>query len=346
MPAALAGPLDRAVRGLFGVSWGRARAWIEAGKVRVGDAVVTEATARVTEGTGVVVDERAARRVGGGATGVASGGGPGADGRPSRGGRVADLADADVVHLDAQVIVVAKPSGISTVPFEGDAALGGRGRGGDGTGEVDTLDARVRRWLERRARAARSGGAAARGRGRVALGVVHRLDKETSGLVVFTRTWVAKQSLASQFRRHTVHRRYLALAHGDVRTRTLRSFLLDDRGDGLRGSARGTPGARGREAITHVERIEPLGFATLVACRLETGRTHQIRIHLSEAGHPLVGERVYVRRYPGPLIEAPRLMLHAAELGFVHPTSEREVRWELPLPDDMRAVLERLRGSR
>jgi 23S rRNA pseudouridine1911/1915/1917 synthase len=323
VPGVLAGPLDRAVRGLFAVSWGQARAWIEAGKVRVGDAVVTEVTARVAEGQPVTVDERAARPV------------AGSTGGPSR-GRVGDLGDADVVHVDAQVVVVAKPAGISTVPYEGEDAA---------RDQVDTLDARVRRWIER----------SARGRGgRPSLGVVHRLDKETSGLVVFTRTWLAKQSLASQFRRHTVYRRYLALAHGDVRTRTFRTFLLDDRGDGLRGSARGTPGARGREAITHVERIEPLGgagdsrhpAATLVACRLETGRTHQIRIHLSEAGHPLVGERVYVRRYPGPLLEAPRLMLHAAELGFVHPASEREVRWELPMPDDMRAVVDRLRAPR
>jgi 23S rRNA pseudouridine1911/1915/1917 synthase len=306
VPQALAGPLDRAVRGLFGVSWGRARAWIEAGKVRVAGAVVTEATARVAAGDTVGVDERASR--------------------PRR----AELDDREVIHVDAQVIVVAKPPGVSSVPYR----EGGRSLDSD-EHDTDTLEARVRAWLERRGKA---------GRGRPPLGVVHRLDKETSGLVVFTRTWMAKQRLAAQFRQHTVHRRYLAIAHGDVRSRTIRSFLIEDRGDGLRGSARGAPGAGGREAVTHVERVEALVGATLVACRLETGRTHQIRIHLSEAGHPLVGERVYVRGFAGSLIEAPRLMLHAAELGFVHPATDREVRWELPLPDDMRTVLERLRG--
>ena len=143
-----------------------------------------------------------------------------------------------------------------------------------------------------------------------------------------------------------MHRRYLAIAHGDVRSRTIRSFLMEDRGDGLRGSARGTPGEGAREAITHVEKLEALTggtAATLVACRLETGRTHQIRIHLSESGHPLVGERVYIRRWGGTVIEAPRLMLHAAELGFLHPATEREMRWEQPMPDDMKTVLERLR---
>jgi 23S rRNA pseudouridine1911/1915/1917 synthase len=183
--------------------------------------------------------------------------------------------------------------------------------------------------------------------GRPSLGIVHRLDKETSGVMVFTRTWLAKQSLTQQFREHTVLRRYLALAAGDVATQTIRSDIHADRGDGLRGSLprgrRGSPG-QGQRAVTHVRALEKLDGATLVECRLETGRTHQIRIHLSESGHPLVGERVYIRGFAGPLIDAPRLMLHAAELGFVHPATEREMRWEQPLPDDMQAVLARLRG--
>jgi len=298
VPPALAGSLDRAVRGLFGVSWGKARAWIESGKVCVDGARVTEATARVTDGAVVAVDERAARL------------------------RRGELDEGDVVHVDAQVMVVDKPAGLSTVPYD-DA-------------EVDTLEARVRGWLERRGRS--------RG-GRPTVGVVHRIDKDTSGLVVFTRTWLAKQSLSGQFRQHTVHRRYIALAHGDVRSRTVRSFLVENRGDGLRGSARGTPAANASEAITHFERLEGLGGATLVACRLETGRTHQIRIHLSESGNPILGEKVYSRHFAGPLLEAPRLMLHAAELGFVHPSTENEVRWERSLPADMVAVLERLRSA-
>lgn len=299
VPDELAGPLDRAVRTLWGVSWGKARSWIEGGKVRVAGKVVREATARVAAGTELVMDERAPRRAARATT------------------------DVEVVYADAHVVVVSKPPGVSTVPYD--------------ESDEDTLEGRVRAWLERK------GGV--RGGGRPALGIVHRLDKETSGLVVFTRSWLAKQSLASQFRHHTVHRRYLAIAHGDVRSRTFRSFLMQNRGDGLRGSARGTPPPSARDAITHVERIEALAGATLVGCRLETGRTHQIRIHLSESGHPIVGERVYVRGYAGPLLEAPRLMLHAAELGFVHPAEgqAREMRWELPMPDDMRAVLERLR---
>jgi len=176
------------------------------------------------------------------------------------------------------------------------------------------------------------------------LGVVHRIDKETSGLVVFTRTWLAKKSLSSQFRAHTVHRRYLAIAHGRVRAQTIRTHLVEDRGDGRRGSIEHTKrgGREGQLAITHVEPIEALEGATLVACRLETGRTHQIRIHLSEAGHPIVGERVYMKPRPDA-IHAPRLMLHAAELGFVHPATGRAMKWETLPPADFNAVLTRLR---
>lgn len=238
------------------------------------------------------------------------------------------LSDSDVAFVDAQVIVVAKPAGISTVPFDDQ--------------ERDTLDARVRAWLER----TRSGASKSAG-GRPNLGVVHRLDRETSGLIVFTRTWVAKQSLGAQFRRHTTLRLYLALVNGNVVSRTMRSWFVENRGDGLRGSARGAPPfPRGaREAVTHVEPLERLASATLVRCRLETGRTHQIRIHLSEAGHPLVGERVYVRGFEAPKVEAPRLMLHAAELGFVHPTTERPMHWTSPMPEDMTRLLARLRAG-
>jgi 23S rRNA pseudouridine1911/1915/1917 synthase len=218
---------------------------------------------------------------------------------------------------------VNKPAGVSTIPYE--------------EGERGTLDEWVRAWLARQASTKGS---------RPPLGVVHRLDKETSGLIVFTRSWLAKKSLTSQFRAHTVERRYLGIAHGRVTPRTIRSHLMVDRGDGLRGSLRG--GRRGGSdegqlAVTHVEVLEELSGATLVACVLETGRTHQIRIHMSEAGHPLVGERVYVRGFSDPLLPAPRLMLHAARLGFEHPKTEAHVAWEQQPPRDFQETLARLR---
>jgi 23S rRNA pseudouridine1911/1915/1917 synthase len=182
--------------------------------------------------------------------------------------------------------------------------------------------------------------------------VVHRLDRNTSGLIVFARTRRAAEGLKEQFREHTAHRRYLAIAHGRVEARTFRSHLMLDRGDGMRGSSerareKGGKGVRGGKlAVTHVAPVELLAAATLLECRLETGRTNQIRIHLAEAGHPLVGETMYLRDFPGRPLPAPRLMLHAARLGFVHPVTGEQLLFELPLPADMERVLRALRPER
>jgi 23S rRNA pseudouridine1911/1915/1917 synthase len=95
--------------------------------------------------------------------------------------------------------------------------------------------------------------------------------------------------------------------------------------------------------VTHIAPLERLQGATLVQCRLETGRTHQIRIHLSELGHPVLGERVYVRDFRAVPLPSPRIMLHAAELGFVHPKTNRTVHWEEPPPEDFQSMVARLR---
>jgi len=222
----------------------------------------------------------------------------------------AEIPDDLIAFADAHVVVVRKPAGISTIPYD--------------ENETGTLDERVKRKLGVRA-----------------LGVVHRIDKETSGLVVFTRTWLAKQSLSSQFRHHTVKRTYWAIAHGDVPKKTIVSHIVADRGDGFRGSRKG----EGQRAVTHVAPIEVLGekTATLVACTLETGRTHQIRIHLAEMGHPILGDRVYGRDFSRAVSAAPRVMLHARELGFVHPKTGRDVSWIEEPPADFLETLARLR---
>ncbi|HTQ02198.1 MAG TPA: RluA family pseudouridine synthase [Polyangiaceae bacterium] len=218
-------------------------------------------------------------------------------------------------HVDAHVVVARKPAGISTVPYD--------------ENETGTLAELVEAALRRK------------GGPHAPLGIVHRIDKETSGLVVFARTLAAKRVLKQQFRVHSVRRGYWALAHGVVAPGTLASRLVKDRGDGRRGSTENQN--LGREAITHVRVLEKLHGATLVECRLETGRTHQIRIHLSESGHPLLGERVYSKTFRGALISAPRLMLHAFELGFEHPTTGAPLHFEQPMPPDMRDVLATLR---
>jgi 23S rRNA pseudouridine1911/1915/1917 synthase len=230
------------------------------------------------------------------------------------------LSGEAIVFVDDHVVVVRKPSGISAVPFE--------------QGERGTLHELVRAWLNRSATSRHD-------RATGDLGIVHRIDKDTSGLLVFTRTLLAKRHLTQQFRFHTVERVYLAIAQGRVEQSTFRSRLVQDRGDGLRGSTHDI--RAGQEATTHVEPVERFDNATLLRCRLETGRTHQIRIHLSEAGHPLLGEPVYTRGFSGPLLRAPRLMLHASVLGFEHPVGNRIVRFDDPLPEDMQKVLAGLR---
>jgi 23S rRNA pseudouridine1911/1915/1917 synthase len=232
--------------------------------------------------------------------------------RPGRG----DVGLVRLVHYDSQIVVADKPSGISTVPF--DAA------------ERGTFDELVRRALGRLSNQRLP-----------PLGIVHRIDKETSGLVVFARTTIAKRHLKQQFRFHTNHRSYLALALGQIDGGTIQTRLVANSGNGRRGSTE-RPGV-GQIATTHVEVVERFVRATLVRCRLETGRTHQIRIHLAESGHPLLGERVYCRKgaIVSPLV--PRLMLHAAELGIIHPTREARLDFVSELPSDFLGVLAQLR---
>jgi 23S rRNA pseudouridine1911/1915/1917 synthase len=176
------------------------------------------------------------------------------------------------------------------------------------------------------------------------LRAVHRIDRDTSGLVVFARTPAAEHHLGQQFRAHTVSRQYLAIVRGCPAEGRIESWLVRDRGDGRRGSGDPESGLR---AVTHVRMIEALGRCSLIECRLETGRTHQIRIHLGELGSPLAGERVYDRPIHGSALPdksgAPRIALHAATLGFTHPVNGRRLEWEAPLPADLSAVLERLR---
>jgi 23S rRNA pseudouridine1911/1915/1917 synthase len=179
---------------------------------------------------------------------------------------------------------------------------------------------------------------------------VHRLDRDTSGLMVFARTIPAERHLVQQFKAHTIHRSYLAIVHGAPEAQTIQSQLVRDRGDGRRGSARDPQDKSGQRAVTHIRPLERLGDYSLIECRLETGRTHQIRIHLSELGHYLCGDKVYCQ----PLFQptrvdksgAPRLALHAQELGLVHPISGQELHFTMPLPPDLQKFLERLRGTR
>ena len=175
-------------------------------------------------------------------------------------------------------------------------------------------------------------------------GIVHRLDKDTSGLLVVAKTLTAQTSLVRQLQARTVGRRYLALVHGAI--------VRDGEVDApiARHPVQRTKMAvagRGRAALTRYGVRERLNAVTLAECRLETGRTHQIRVHMAHLGHPLVGDPVYgPRRVADPLLAGfGRQALHAFRLALVHPSSNETLRWFSPLPEDFSSLLRAL-GSR
>ncbi|MGE3805097.1 MAG: RluA family pseudouridine synthase [Gemmataceae bacterium] len=242
--------------------------------------------------------------------------------------------------LDEHIVVVEKPAGISTVRHPAERNWTAERRALD-----PTLDDLVHKLIVAEER--RSPGYAAK-KTTPRLRIVHRLDKATSGLLVFARSVEAERELGKQFARHSAKRRYLALVPGHPRGQTIRSRLVRDRADGRRGSTDAPD--EGKEAVTHIEIVEQLKGYTLLSCQLETGRTHQIRIHLAELGHPICGEAVYHKRPDGTVSEdrsnAPRLCLHATELGFVHPITGEAMHWTMALPDDLEQFVRGLRRKK
>jgi 23S rRNA pseudouridine1911/1915/1917 synthase len=296
---------------LGGPSWNDVRKLIMARRVKVGDAICSDEARRLQENEVVVLLEH-----------------------PKPLPRNAHPERLVVRHLDEHVVVVEKPSGVNTVRHPAELEWSEKRRELDPTLE-DLTQWAIAHQLNRDARDL------------LRLRIVHRLDKETSGLVAFARSVLAERELGMQFRKHTVTRRYLVVVPGYLSPQTVRSNLVEDRGDGRRGSTQ-LPDV-GKEAVTHVSVEERLPGYSLLSCRLETGRTHQIRIHLSETGHPVCGDKVYVKRFNGEVFddksEAPRLALHATELGFTHPASGAQLHWDMPLPKDLQKFVERLRGK-
>ncbi|MEX0959443.1 MAG: 23S rRNA pseudouridine(1911/1915/1917) synthase RluD [Burkholderiales bacterium] len=178
-------------------------------------------------------------------------------------------------------------------------------------------------------------------------GIVHRLDKDTSGLLVVAKTLQSQTSLVRQLQARSVGREYLALVHGTLSTSgTIEAPIGRD----PVARTRMAVVAKGKPAATHFEVIEHGAGWTLLRCRLETGRTHQIRVHLTSIGHPLLGDPVYrSRRSAATLPEAarrfPRQALHAARLTLLHPGGEQPLAWESDLPSDMAQLLADLRGE-
>ncbi len=189
-------------------------------------------------------------------------------------------------------------------------------------------------------------------------GLVHRIDKNTSGLLVMAKTPKAMTDLAKQFFNHTVHRRYIALVWGDFEKDEGTVVAHVGRHQRFRKIFTAYPdGDHGKDAITHYKVLERFNYVTLVECRLETGRTHQIRVHMQLIGHPLFNDDTYggdrivkgtvFTRYK-QFVEncfnlCRRQALHAKELGFIHPVTRKQVLFESEIPDDMQAVIEKWR---
>jgi 23S rRNA pseudouridine1911/1915/1917 synthase len=233
--------------------------------------------------------------------------------------RALPRAQLDLPKLleDDHVLIVDKPAGLLSVPAPGsseDSALV----------HVAEYARRLRRNAFVRA--------------------VHRLDRETSGALAFALSHEAADGLIALFRDHRIERVYRALVLGapEADEGRVDAPIRERYAGGRRGVAR--PGEESREARSHWRVIERLPSAALVEVRLETGRQHQIRAHLAHVGLPVLGDEVYGPRAKG--LRLPRVMLHAAVLGFVHPVAGTSVRVESPLPADFRGVLGRLRRGR
>lgn len=283
--------LGRAAHELLGGSYSHAKHEVEIGHVTVNGKVVADPGAWVSPSDRVRHNPSLPRRT-----------------------PTPKVPPIEVLHADADVVVVVKPARLVVHPTL--------------EAEDDTVITRTVAELARR-----EGNP-----GRVL--VVHRIDRDTSGVMVLARNQRAAKHLNMQFKAHTVERRYLAFLRGD--------FSAAREVD--RGIGRPRPGARraalgegrGREARTHLRPVERFGVATLVEAELDTGRTHQVRVHASWLGHPVLGDTVYGDREKPP-VPVPRLALHAAHLGFVHPSSGQRLSFEAPLPGDLKAVVKALR---
>ncbi len=232
-----------------------------------------------------------------------------------------------IVHEDDHLLVVDKPAGLVVHPAAGNY---------DGT----IVNALLRHCAGRLS-----------GIGGVARpGIVHRIDKDTSGLLVVAKTDKAHEGLAAQFARHDVDRRYTAVVGGVPVPPAGRIEGALARTTANRQKMAIVKDGRGKHAITHFRTVAAFDGAAQVECRLETGRTHQIRVHMASIGHALLGDAVYGRT-PGKLapllkdLAFERQALHAATLGFVHPVTQEKLCFESPLPADMVALIGRLDGT-
>lgn len=243
---------------------------------------------------------------------------------------VAEDIPLDVVYEDADLLVINKPAGLTVHPAPGNY-----------TGTL------VQALLFH------CGDSLSGINGLARPGIVHRIDKDTSGLLVVAKHDAAHRGLAKLFARHDIHRKYIAIVRGVPQRKTYTIETEIGRNPQNRMKRAVVGAGTGKPAVTHYKVVEAFGdVASMVECMLETGRTHQIRVHMAYVGHPLLGDPMYGKETRNQkldtrlgAVEIPnRQLLHAAELGFVHPMTKEEMFFESPLPADMEAVLAQLRG--
>ena len=302
-----------------GLSRARVKHWVDSGLVFVNGKAARKAGARVEDGDLVMIVREA----------FPAGGWDKLEPNP---------IPLEIVYRDDSVLVINKPAGLSVHP----------GAGNRNSTMVNALLA-LPDLFERFSDQAR--------KGNFRPGIVHRLDKDTSGLLVVALDALAHQKLSAQFALHSVERAYLALVYSTPRGRrlidqqdsgTVETSIGRDQRDRTRMAVleRG-----GRKAITHWRVLQRMACANLLELRLETGRTHQIRVHMSYCGSPLIGDRVYagIPDLPPSLRRAAeglgRQALHAFRLGFEHPADGRRLLFESPMPEDMRHTMREFGGQ-
>ncbi|WP_338467712.1 RluA family pseudouridine synthase [Novosphingobium sp. ZN18A2] len=297
--------LDKALAEASGLSRERVKALMGEGRVLVDGKAAAQASAKPDAGTAWRIDVPEAA--------------------PAE--AVAQDIPLSVVYEDADLIVIDKPAGMVVHPAAGNP---------DGT-LVNALLHHCKGQLS--------------GIGGVARpGIVHRIDKDTSGLLVVAKTDAAHEGLAAQFADHSIARAYRAVCAGHPvpPAGTVRGAIA--RSATNRKKMALVQDGRGKHAVTHYRTLERLDSAALLECRLETGRTHQVRVHLASIGHALLGDPVYGRTPARlrPILAAMdfrRQALHAAELGFIHPTRGEPMQFTSPTPVDMRELIVELGGS-
>lgn len=248
--------------------------------------------------------------------------------------------DVTIRYVDSELVVAEKPSGMVTLRRKPDLGWTWARKN-----LQPTLDECVPRLIGQHA--AEKNDSKPNRQKLPRLLSVHRIDRDSSGLIVFARNKESQTKIIHQFAQHDAVRKYLALIPGTIEAQTIRSQFIRDRGDGLRGSTTDT--SIGEHAVTHFRPLRTLGSYSELECRLETGRTNQIRIHLAELGHPICGDIKYRGPLGQPVVADDsklwRLALHAADLQFEHPITGKLMQFQTNWPADIQRFLNRLAAT-